>query len=351
MAKLKTAVIGCGGRGRNHTEAYAQSKDTELAAFVDIVPERAKQLSEKYPGAAAYTDYRKMLREVKPDVVAMCTWPESHKRIVVAAARAGAKIINAEKPMAPTYGEALAMHRECEKAGAVCTYSHQRRFSSDFVKAKQLLKDGAIGELRRLEGSCPNMFDWGTHWFDMMFFFNDQVPASWVMAQIDVSRDSKVFGATLETSGVSFVKFQNEVNGLMITTSEGGEPPANALMDRGGFLVVGTEGTMLVHAHECPLELRRIGGKKPERPDLSKVEVLHPDPTIAGILDSIDAWKKGREPELASRKALMATELIFATYESSRSRGRIALPLKTKDSALLAMLADGQIGYAKSGRK
>jgi hypothetical protein len=48
--------------------------------------------------------------------------------------------------------------------------------------------------------------------------------------------------------------------------------------------------------------------------------------------------KTGREPELAGRRALQATELIFATYESSRKRGRVDLPLQIEDSPLLSML-------------
>ena len=54
----------------------------------------------------------------------------------------------------------------------------------------------------------------------------------------------------------------------------------------------------------------------------------------------IDALKSGREPELSGERALRATELIFATYESSRRRGRVGLPLEIEDSPLLAMLEE-----------
>src|SRR3712207_9359797 len=47
----------------------------------------------------------------------------------------------------------------------------------------------------------------------------------------------------------------------------------------------------------------------------------------AGVVDLIDALRTGREPELSARRALRATELIFATYESSRRGGRVDLPL------------------------
>jgi hypothetical protein len=59
------------------------------------------------------------------------------------------------------------------------------------------------------------------------------------------------------------------------------------------------------------------------------------------VLDLIDALKTGREPELAGRRALQATELIFATYESSRRRGRIDLPLTIEDSPFLSMVEEG----------
>ena len=62
---------------------------------------------------------------------------------------------------------------------------------------------------------------------------------------------------------------------------------------------------------------------------------------VAAVLDLVDAVKTGREPELSGRKALQATELIFATYESSRRRAKVMLPLEEEDSALLAMLDEG----------
>ena len=64
---------------------------------------------------------------------------------------------------------------------------------------------------------------------------------------------------------------------------------------------------------------------------------------MCSVLDLVDAIQNGREPELAGRKALAATELIFSTYESSRRRGKVTLPLDVDDSALIAMLEDGSV--------
>jgi len=57
-------------------------------------------------------------------------------------------------------------------------------------------------------------------------------------------------------------------------------------------------------------------------------------------VDAIESLRSGAEPRLSSRKAVAATELIFATYESSRLRQRIELPLQIEDSPLISMLAE-----------
>jgi hypothetical protein len=57
----------------------------------------------------------------------------------------------------------------------------------------------------------------------------------------------------------------------------------------------------------------------------------------------IDALQTGREPELSARKALNATEIIFACYESSRRRGRVDLPLTISDNPLQQMVESGDL--------
>jgi predicted dehydrogenase len=123
---------------------------------------RARRLAERYGVEKVYTDYRQLLEETKPDVVSVCTWPHLHREMVEAAIASGAKGIHAEKPMAPTYGDAKAMYEAAEKAGVTMTFCHQRRFNPEFRKARELLRNGAIGEVVRLEGYCSNLYDWGT---------------------------------------------------------------------------------------------------------------------------------------------------------------------------------------------
>ncbi|MDQ3815162.1 MAG: Gfo/Idh/MocA family oxidoreductase [Armatimonadota bacterium] len=332
MIPIKVAIIGCGGRGREHAKGYAAWPEAQIVAVADPVPEAARTVAETYGVKATYQDYNQMLAEQKPDMVSICTWTGQHHQQVLDAVAAGVRAIHAEKPMAPTWGEAKAMHEAAEKAGVQLTFCHQRRFAAPFAKARELAQSGAIGTLLRLEGFCSNLFDWGTHWFDMFFFYNNETPATWVMGQIDLAEARTVFGAWVESGGLSYIRFANGVYGLLATGKEhGGGDFSNRIMGSDGLIEV-REG------REPRVRILRGGGSGWETPSLEAVVPAGGD-TVLSVLDAIECLDTGREPLLSSRKALQATELIFATYESARRRARVTLPLDIEDSPLLDMLA------------
>jgi predicted dehydrogenase len=338
MPHFRVAILGCGGRGRAHAAGYAAAPNADLVACADPVAENARALADRYTVPQTYSDYRALLKEQRPEVVSICTWPHLHREMVEAAISAGAKAIHCEKPMAPTFGDAKVMHRAGEKAGVVMTFCHQRRFAPSFRKARDLIRAGAIGELVQMEGYCANMFDWGTHWFDMFHFFNEEQPAAWVMGQIDVSAARQVFGVPVETSGISHIAWENDVWGLLVTGHPPQTPRLSKLVEREGMVIYGTQGRLEVSVLNGPrLRLRRYGGGKDETPALAETV----DATVLSVLDLLECLETGKEPELSSRKALRATELIFATYESSRRRGRVPLPLEIEDSPLITGLEQG----------
>jgi len=333
MASFKAGVIGCGGRGRAHARGWTASEDVDLVACSDPFAESRVAYMEEFGVGNGYEDYHEMLEKEDLDFVSVCTWTKLHHDMIVDAAGSGIKAIHSEKPMAPTFGEAKSSCQACVDNDVVITFCHQRRFAGQFIKAKEIAKSGAIGDLLRFEGNCPNMFDWGTHWFDMFFFYNDDEPAEWVMGQIDAEGGREVFGTPVEGSGVSWIRYQNGREGLLATGGTGLQGCQNRL--------VCSEGVVEIGGRNHP-PLRVLSGGKWENVDLDGT-VSQRDATTASVLDLVDAVKEGREPELAGRKALQGSELIFATYESSRRRARITLPLDMDDSALLSMLDEGSV--------
>jgi predicted dehydrogenase len=228
----------------------------------------------------------------------------------------------------------------CEEYGVQLTFNHQRRFGAPVVIAKQLLEKGEIGELQMLQYSGGNMYDTGTHFIDMLSFFNGEVPAKWVIAQIDYREPNLIFGADHEGQAWASWEYENGVMGMAACGPGASIVGAtNRIVGTKGVIEIGVTGERSI-----PLRIKRDGD--PDWEDLdTRGETLHgPGFYDRAIADVVEALTSGSESQLSARRALIATEIIFASYESSRRRGRIDLPLNVEDNALKAMIETGQIG-------
>lgn len=310
---------------RDHARGYLAA-GCRLAALADISRENAEAFQADLGGDAIYTDYREMLAKEKLDFVSVCTWPNLHEEMVLACAEAGVRAVHCEKPIAPTWAASKRMVEACAKSGTQLSFNHQRRFDPAYVIAKRMLTEGRIGELRRLEMECDNLFDWGTHWFDMMHFYNAQQPAEWLLGQVEPTGGGTIFGVKLEGQGVASLRFANGVRALLMT----GHQAEWGAMNR----LVGTEGVIEIGA--TGWDSLRVWSK--DSPFWEEIDTTVEGPTgvIAAVIDVVNALQEGREPELSARKALMATELIFATYESARRGGRVNLPLDVEDAGIVS---------------
>lgn len=327
------------GMSHKHAQGYNATGKCKIVALCDVVREKAEKFNEEHADnqAAIFEDYRQLLSEAKPDIVSVCTWPVLHGEMVIAAAESGVKAIHCEKPMAPTWAEARRMAEVCKANGVQLTFNHQRRFLEAFQTAKNLVKDGAIGQLLRLEGACDNMMDWGTHWLNMFSFYNDDVPAKWVMAQVDVKKPKFVYGVPHDTQGVTVVGYENEVTGTLYTGEFSGKIVgcSNRL--------IGTEGWIEVHNEAPNVRLRGKGDTELRPAQEVPIEGgLHGDKAITRtIADVVHSLETGQKSLVDVSNALATTELIYATYESARRRGRIDLPLTIDDHPLADMLDNG----------
>jgi predicted dehydrogenase len=346
-ARYRVAVIGAGrpraedgstgfGMAHAHAHGYAEAGTCDLVAVADIRRENAEAFAQRWnPRARLYADHGEMLAAEQPEIVSICTWPHLHAPMVLDCVGAGVRAIHCEKPMAPTWGEAKQMHRAAVSKGVQLTFNHQRRFLDSFRTARRLLQEGEVGALLRLEGSCPNMMDWGTHWLDMFCFFNEEMPAEWVLGQIDVRGESRVFGLLHESQAICQVMYRNGVRGLLFTG-------AGADADIGCALrLIASEGLIELHNRQPHLRLLTGSGLRA----VETAEGLHGAVAVdRAVADLVRCLETGEEPELSSHRAIRSTEVIFATYESSRRRARIDLPLASEDSALLSMIEAGEIG-------
>ncbi len=194
--KHKAGIIGCGGiANQKHFPALSNAADrVEMAAFCDIIPERAQTSAQKYgvDGAKVFTDYHDLLAEKDIDIVYVLTPNVAHCEISVAALEAG-KNVMCEKPMAATVEDAQRMMDAWKKSGKLFTIGYQNRYRPDSQALKRLCEDGEMGDiyyaqahaLRRRgvptwgvftdkskQGGGP-LIDIGTHSLDLTLWFMD----------------------------------------------------------------------------------------------------------------------------------------------------------------------------------
>jgi predicted dehydrogenase len=285
---------------------------------------------------------------VEPDIVSVCVPPAVHADIVVGCVRSGVvDAVHCEKPMADTYGGSRLMAQEADRHDVQLTFNHQRRFSDAVRTAKELLDDGEIGDLERVEFGAPvGIFDYGSHSLDLCNYFNDETPADWVIGQVNYDTENVLFGTHNENQALVQWEYENGVHGVGGVDSEPGSGPSDAfpfhnrLVGTDGVIEVGPEGD---DGDEEPpaLRIRRDGG------DWEAVDTedgLHDWEFVdRAIAENVRCLEAGEEPELSAANALNATEIIFATWESSRGRGRVDLPLELDGNPLEEMVESGEL--------
>lgn len=346
-----------------HAAGYEVLENCRLTTCADIVRENAERFAAEYGIEHVYEQYGRMLAETQPDIVSVCVPPGLHADIVIDCAQTGVpEAIHCEKPMAKTWSDCREMVEVCEAEGVQLSFNHQKRFGGPVREAKQLLDDGAIGELERLEFSEEHLYDTGTHVFDICSYMTDGEPIDWVMGQVDYREENVWFGAHNENHGLTTWAYEDGTRGLAMT-GEGSDFVSCYLRLRGseGCIEIGP-------ADGPPLRLRRGNGWT--QIDTSRENIHRALPSrlgrvrnllVAGlpfverdtgpnatyteraIAEVVAALDESRPPEIGGRTALRSTELIFASWESARRRARIDLPLEIDDNPLESMVEAGEL--------
>jgi len=148
-AKFRIAFIGAGGIAGAHIGALGAFDDVEIVAMSDISTKPIEDKIEKFEltGCQAYTDYEKMLAEVKPDAVNICTPNGLHAPCSIAASRAGAHVI-VEKPMAMNAQECKDMIAAAKKADKKLVIGFQYRFDAKTRFLVDQRDKGVFGDIR-----------------------------------------------------------------------------------------------------------------------------------------------------------------------------------------------------------
>jgi len=328
----RVAVIGCGGISRMHANWYKNIPETVIDTAADIYEESVEKFCEEYDVKKPYTDYIEMLEKEKPDIVSVCTRPKQHAEITIECAKHGVKGILCEKPMAENLGQADEVLAACAENNVKLAIDHQLRFSGVYVTAKQLIEDGAIGELFRIYALCAggDLKDNATHTIDLMRYIHNDKPIEWVIGQIERIGDPKRYDLPSEQFTLGYMKFEDNVRAII----EVGDDTAPGYHH---IYYYGTDGELELGAPGGPgirMRTKASGG------DWVTPEVHGESGPIQDLIASIEEDR----PHRSSGEQGRAThEVLMAIYQSSRLRRRIRLPLEEKESPLTLMIRDGLV--------
>jgi len=337
MSKVRIAFIGCGKRAHAAARGVSADERSEVVALVDLNPEAAQAMADEFRfEAPIFTDHHEMLTEVKPDFVIGSLWTPLHLPVFRDCAEAGVKGFLSEKPMAPSWGEALEMAAISEQTGCQLTFCHQRRFAKGNQLVRRLLEEGVFGEIKGMDLYSPcGLLDCGTHSIDQAMSFNRETPAKWVFGGVDTSEVKEFFAIPTETMAFGLIIFENGVRANIQCQGPDRHPPT-------GVRIHATNGTL-----EVAWDGQVSQAVKFDEPSWTMPEP-EPQETQAQMHDVItnclDSLISGKEPEISYKKALRATEVIYALYESATTRRRIELPLVNKNNVFVETFGPEAVG-------
>lgn len=224
--KLKVALIGAGMiANAGHIPAWKNlAAEVEIVGVANPRRQRALDTAARHGLPHAYDDWRRMLTDLAPDIVSICTPNASHKEIALGALEAGAHVF-CEKPIATGYADARAMYEAAEAQGKVLMVSQTARFANTTLAAKDLVDAGVLGEIYYAEtaamrrrgtpawgrfhmkdasGGGP-VYDLGVHILDTLF---------WLMGNPQI----------VAVSSMTYTKLANRDEGLVTSLAASGAP-------------------------------------------------------------------------------------------------------------------------------
>ena len=144
------ALLGTGFIASVHLEGWKRLSNAEVVAVYEPDDKAAAAFHRKYPAIPRYKSFSLLLEEKNEvDVVDVCLPTFLHREYTEEACAAGKHVL-CEKPMALTVDDAEAMANAARRHGVELMVGHALRFWGEYVRARELVMEGVIGEVLSL---------------------------------------------------------------------------------------------------------------------------------------------------------------------------------------------------------
>ncbi len=365
--KWRVGVIGHTGRGNyGHglDTVWLELPDTEIVGLADVNDKGRAACNRKIGMVPDFADYRDMLKQTRPEIVAVGPrYVDEHHDMILAAIDAGAQGIYCEKPFCRTPQEADDIVAACKKSGTRLGLAHRNRYHPALPVATAAVEEGAIGKLLEIRcrgkedhrGGAQDLWVLGTPLRDLVHHFPG----------LPTACSATLFAGNKPVAPEDVVLEGNEGLGALAGDrlfarwdTESGIPVYfDSIRDHGvkeanfGVQLIGTEGLIDFRidieplAHYVPgnpflptkkarpwVPISSAGIGKPEPiTDIKKLVAHH----ILATRDLLAAVQEDRPPLSSEKDGSAIVEMIHATFASHVKNGeRVNLPLAERTNPL-----------------
>lgn len=159
MERIRLGILGVGNMGRGHLKNVEEGlcPNVCVTAVCDIDPDKLKAAAEIAPKAAAFTDGSEMLKSGLIDAVLIAVPHYDHPKYAMEAFENGIHVL-IEKPAGVYTRQVREMNEAAEKSGLKFGIMFNQRTNPLYMKARQIVRSGELGEPKRLVWIITNWY-------------------------------------------------------------------------------------------------------------------------------------------------------------------------------------------------
>lgn len=323
-ARIKVALVGAGGWGRQHARIFAERPDVDFCAIAGRTPEKTQARAAQY-GVRAYVDVGEMLDKERPDLVSLCLPNQGHFDATMQVIQAGYPLL-VEKPLVFDVGEADTLLAEAAQRNLFFALNFNHRYARPLQMAQAAIATGRLGEISFAswrfggEGSSShphaNLIETQCHAFDQLEWLCG--PLDSVMAQM-----TDKTGQGYRTL-VLALHFANGAVGSLL----GSYDSSYAYADTHRLEINGSQGRILVDDTVRRYAFQAVGNETAEVWQAGyfndRDREFHR--TFDRHMDALlEAFKRGEPPPIHAAAGRRTLALAYAAIQSFETGQRVAV--------------------------
>jgi predicted dehydrogenase len=345
--KVRVGLVGSGFITAIHADALKRCAAAELTAVASPTPGKAEAFARQHGIPHAFTDYRQLLEMDEVDLVVLGIPNHLHGEFTVNAAAAGKHII-LEKPMCLNMAEADQMLAACARAKVKLMYAEELCFAPKYVRLKQLLDSGALGEPVLLKQSEKHDGPHAAHFWDVersgggvtmdmgchaIEFFR------WMLGRPPIRSVYAQMGTHVHQA-----KTRGEDNAILILEFANG---ATAIAEESWTKLGGMDDRAEIHGSKGVAFADLLHGNAIETYSAAGYDyavekagstvgwsfTIYEEIWNYGFVQEmehfVDCVRRDRQPLVTGEDARAVMEVLFAAYESAGTGRKVMLPFKT----------------------